>query len=301
MMGSVSEIVAPELLMAVPNVSDGRHGPVLETIERAFAPARFLDIHADADHNRSVFTLAARQGELAEGLVAGARGIVENVDITLHGGVHPYVGALDVLPVVYRSEEQRGAACAEVLTAAARIGDELELPVVLYGELATRPEHRERAALREGGAAALARRIETGELVPDFGPARAHPTAGVVLATARAPLVAFNVDLATPDLDAARRIAAAIRESNGGLEGVRAIGLWLEHRGCAQVSTNVHDHLATPLREIVAAVAAEAPVGEAELVGLAPTAAFEDFPRDVPLRGFIPERHLLENVLAAIA
>lgn len=300
MMGGMGEIVASELLMAVPNVSDGRHRPRLETIERGFAPARFLDLHADADHNRSVFTLAARQGELAEGLVSGARAVVENVDITLHGGVHPYVGALDVLPVVYRDESQRGPACAEALTAAARIGDELELPVILYGELATRPEHRERAALRRGGASELALRIESGELVPDFGPARAHPTAGVVLATARPPLVAFNVDLATPDLDAARRIAAAIRESGGGLPGVRAIGLWLEHRGCAQVSTNVHDHRATPLREIVAAVAAAAPVGEAELVGLAPAEAFEGFPADVALRGFSPERHLLENVLAAI-
>lgn len=296
----MSEIVAPEVLMAVPNVSDGRHRPLLEEIERAFAPARFLDIHADGDHNRSVFTLAGRQGGLADGLVAGARAVVERVDITLHGGVHPYVGALDVLPVVYRSEGQRGPACAEVLTAAARIGDELELPVVLYGELATRPEHRERAALREGGAAALARRIEAGEVVPDFGPARAHPTAGVVLAAARPPLVAFNVDLATPDLDAARRIAASIREANGGLRGVRAIGLWLEQRGCAQVSTNVHDPRATPLREIVAAVRAAAPVAEAELVGLAPQAAFEGFPADVPLRGFTPGRHLLENALRAL-
>jgi glutamate formiminotransferase / 5-formyltetrahydrofolate cyclo-ligase len=292
--------VAPAMLMTVPNVSDGRHRHVLEDVERAFAPARFLDLHADPDHNRSVFTLAAPQGELAEGLVAGARQVVDSVDIGLHGGVHPYVGALDVMPVVYRSEEQRGAACAEALTAAARIGEELELPVVLYGELATRPEHRERAWLREGGAAALARRIEAGEVVPDFGPARAHPTAGVVLAAARPPLIAFNVDLATPDLATARRIASAIRESNGGLAGVRAIGLYLEHRGCAQVSTNVHDHRATPLREIVAAVRAEATVGEAELVGLAPRAAFEGFPRDVPLRGFSAGRHLLENALAAL-
>ena len=299
-MGGVSEIVAPELLMAVPNVSDGRHTPVLEAVERAFAPARFLDIHADPDHNRSVFTLAARQGELANGLVSGARAVVESVDVSVHGGVHPYVGALDVMPVVYRDEAQRGAACAEVLTAAARIGDELELPVVLYGELATRPEHRERAALREGGAAALAARIEAGGLVPDFGPARAHPTAGVVLAAARPPLVAFNVDLAVPDLDLARRIAAGIRESSGGLAGVRAIGLWLEQRGCAQVSTNVHDHRATPLGEIVAAVAEQAPIAEAELVGLAPAAAFEGFPHDVSLRGFVPERHLLENVLGAL-
>jgi glutamate formiminotransferase / 5-formyltetrahydrofolate cyclo-ligase len=296
----MSEIVAPELLMAVPNVSDGRHPPLLEGIERAFGPARFLDVHADPDHNRSVFTLAARQGELAEGLVSGARAVVDGVDIAAHGGVHPHVGALDVMPVVYRSDAQRGPACAELLTAAARIGHELELPVLLYGELATKPEHRERAWLREGGPAALARRIANGELAPDFGPARAHPTAGVVLAAARPPLIAFNVDLATSDLDVARRIAASIRESNGGLPGVRAIGLRLEQRGCAQVSCNVHDHRATPLREIVAAVRAQAPVAEAELVGLAPEAAFEGFPADMPLRGFAAGRHLLENALAAL-
>ena len=175
------------------------------------------------------------------------------------------------------------------------------MPVVLYGELATRPEHLERAWLREGGAGALAARIESGEVVPDFGPARAHPTAGVVLAAARPPLIAFNVDLATPDLATAKRIAAGIRESGGGLAGVRAIGLYLEHRGCAQVSTNVHDHLATPLGEIVEAVRAEAPIAEAELVGLAPEAAFEGFPEDVPLRGFSPGRHLLENALRSLA
>jgi glutamate formiminotransferase/glutamate formiminotransferase/formiminotetrahydrofolate cyclodeaminase len=297
----MSEVVAPELLMAVPNVSDGRDPALLERIERAFAPARFLDIHADPDHDRSVFTLASPQGELAEGLVSGARAVVEGVDIVLHGGVHPHVGALDVMPVVYRTATQRGPACAELLTAAAQIGDELELPVVLYGELATRPEHRERAWLREGGPVALAQRIADGDVVPDFGPASAHPSAGVVLAAVRPPLVAFNVDLAGADVEVARRIAASIRESDGGLPGVRAIGLWLEQRGRAQVSCNVHDHRATPLREIVEAVRAEASVAEAELVGLAPEAAFEGFPADVPLRGFSPDRHTLENALAALA
>jgi glutamate formiminotransferase/glutamate formiminotransferase/formiminotetrahydrofolate cyclodeaminase len=290
-------LAAPELLMAVPNVSDGRRTEILEGIEKAFAPARFLDIHADPDHDRSVFTLAAPQGELADGLVSGARAVVKAVAVGAGGGVHPHVGALDVMPVVYRSPDQRGAACAEVLTAAARIGDELELPVILYGELATRREHRERAWLREGGPAELARRVEVGEVRPDFGPARAHPTAGIVLAAARPPLVAFNVDLESDDLEVARRIAAEIRESGGGLPGVRAIGLYLERRGRAQVSTNVHDHLATPLRDVVEAVRARAPIAEAELVGLAPAAAFEGFPGDVPLRGFSAGRHLLENVL----
>lgn len=290
----------PPMLTAVPNVSEGRDGEVLERIERAFAPARFLDLHADPDHNRSVYTLAAPQGELADGLVAGARAVVEAVDLTGHGGVHPYVGALDVMPVVYRSQAERGPACAEVLTAAARIGAELAVPVVLYGDLATAPDHRERAWLRRGGAAVLAQRIEAGEVRPDFGPARAHPTAGVLLAAARPPLVAFNVDLETADVDVARTIAAEIRESGGGLPGVRAIGLYLDHRGRAQVSTNVHDHVATPLREIVAAVRARTPVAEAELIGLAPRAAFDGFPEDVPLRGFSPGRHLLESALDAL-
>ncbi|CAN5788696.1 glutamate formimidoyltransferase [soil metagenome] len=296
---SVSED-RPPLLVAVPNVSEGRDRAAVERIGRAFAPARLLDLHSDADHGRSVYTLAARQGELAEGLVAGAAAARAAIDLAAHEGLHPFVGALDVLPVVYRAEAERGPACAEVLTAAGRIGAELGLPVLLYGELATRPEHVERADLRRGGWRELARRLGAGELVPDFGPAWADPRAGVVLATARAPLIAFNVDLASDDLELARRIAAEIRESGGGLAGVRAIGLALAARGRVQVSTNVHDHRATPLAEIVAAVRARAAVAEAELVGLAPEAALEGFPSDVALRGFSPERHVLENALRSL-
>jgi glutamate formiminotransferase len=288
------------LLLAVPNVSEGRDRGVLEAIEAGFAPARLLDLHIDPDHDRAVFTLAARQGELAAALLRGARVAVERIDLTAHAGVHPHVGALDVMPVVYLDEYKRGAACAEVLTAAALVGEELAVPVFLYGDLATRPEHAERASIRRGGPSELARRIEEGELVPDYGPARAHPTAGAVLAAARPPLVAFNVDLVTDQLDVARRIAAGLRESGGGLPGVRALGLYLEERERAQVSTNVHDHRAVPLREIVDYVRARADVAEAELVGLAPRAAFEGFPGDVRLRGFDPERHILEEALRAV-
>lgn len=285
------------MLMAVPNVSAGRDPGLVEALGRAFAPARLLDVHSDADHGRSVFTLAADQGGLADGLVAGAAAVVEAIDLRRHEGLHPFVGALDVMPVAYLDQGSRGRACAEVLTAAARIGAELDLPVVLYGELASRPEHRERAWLRQGGPGALARRIEAGEVVPDFGPRRAHPTAGVVLASARPPLIAFNVDLVSDDLALAQRVAADIRESGGGLPGVRAIGLYLAARGRAQVSTNVHDHLATPLRAVVEAVRQRAEVAEAELVGLAPEAALKDFPSDVALRGFVPERHVIEKAL----
>jgi glutamate formiminotransferase / 5-formyltetrahydrofolate cyclo-ligase len=290
----------PPLLMAVPNVSEGRNLATLEAIERSVAPARFLDLHTDPDHHRAVFTLAARQGEMAPALVGLAKAAVERIDITRHEGIHPHVGALDVMPVVYLDEERRGAACAEALTAAALVGEDLSVPVFLYGELATRPEHKERASIRRGGPAELARRIEAGELVPDYGPKRAHPTAGAVLASARPPLIAFNVDLKTDDVEVARRIAAGLRESGGGLPGVRALGLYLDDRKRAQVSTNVHDHRAVPLREVVARVREHAEVAEAELIGLAPRAAFEGFPDDVALRGFDPERHLIEEALAAI-
>jgi glutamate formiminotransferase/glutamate formiminotransferase/formiminotetrahydrofolate cyclodeaminase len=289
-----------KVLLAVPNVSEGRDERVMEQVERAFAPALFLDIHADPDHGRAAYTLAAEQGDLAEGLVSGAAAVVENVDLSRHEGLHPHVGALDVMPVVYMSEEERGPACAEVLAAAGRIGAELDLPVILYGELAALPEHRERAWLRQGGWRRLAERIESGEVRPDFGPARAHPTAGVVLAAARPPLIAFNLDLRTRDVKVAKRAAAAIRESGGGLPGVRAIGLFLESRGCAQVSTNIHDYRVTPLRMVVEEVRRHAPIADAELIGLAPAAAFQRFPDDVPIRNFSPERHLLENALRSL-
>jgi glutamate formiminotransferase / 5-formyltetrahydrofolate cyclo-ligase len=292
---------APPLLLAVPNVSEGRDRTALQAIERSFAPARLLDLHTDRDHNRAVFTLAARQGELAQALVNGARAVVERLDLTHHQGLHPHVGALDVMPVVHRSAGARGAACAEALTAAALIGDELQVPVILYGELATRPEHRERAWLRAGGWRRLAERIEAGEVIPDFGPRRTHPRAGTVLAAARPPLVAFNVELRSGDVELARAIAAELRESGGGFPGVRAIGLYLPGRGRAQVSMNVHDHRAVPLGELVRAIRRRAEVAEAELVGLAPEAAFAGFPDDVPVRGFSPERHLIENALRAVA
>ena len=292
---------APPLLLAVPNVSEGRDRTALDAIERSFAPARFLDLHTDPDHNRAVFTLAARQGELATALLNGTRAVVERLDLARHEGLHPHVGALDVLPVVYRSEDARGAACAEAITAAALIGEELEIPVILYGELATRPEHRERAWLRAGGWRRLAERIHAGEVVPDFGPRRPHPRAGAVLAAARPPLVAFNVELRSGDVELARAIAADLRESGGGFPGVRAIGLYLPERGRAQVSMNVHDHRAAPLGELVQAIRRRAEVAQAELVGLAPEAAFAGFPEDVPLRGFSPERHFIENALRAVA
>ena len=288
------------MLLAVPNVSEGADRAVLDELVAATRPLRLLDLHSDPDHGRSVLTLAGPQGEVAPALARLAAKAAELIDITQHPGRHPHVGVLDVAPVVYADDAQRGAACAEALTAAALIGEDAEIPVFLYGALATRPEHAERASIRAGGPGGLAARLTTGDTASDYGPPQLHARAGATLVTARPPLIAFNVDLATDDVELAKRIAARLRESGGGPPGVRAIGLALPARGRTQVSFNVHDHRAAPLRDLVEAVREDAPIAEAELVGLAPRAAFEGFPADIPLRGFDPDRHLIEAALRSL-
>ncbi|MGZ4194318.1 MAG: glutamate formimidoyltransferase [Solirubrobacteraceae bacterium] len=271
-------------LLAYPNVSEGKDQPTIDRIAKAFGDA-LLDVHSDVDHHRSAYTLAGQPGELAQAVVRGARWAISSIRLDAHEGVHPRVGAVDVAPIIYLDPKDRGAATAEALVLADMLATELDLPVFLYGVLAN---GRTRAELRRGGPAELQRRIDAGELRSDFGPPNLHPTAGAVLVAARPPLVAFNVELEAPATVAdAKRIAAHIRESGDeGLPGLRAIGLWLAESGLAQVSTNVEDHRATPLRAVVEAVARHAPVAGAELVGLAPEAAFDRFPPDIPLRGY---------------
>lgn len=282
--------MAPTLL-AIPNVSEGRHQAAIGKIAQAF-DARLLDIHSDIDHHRSVFTLAGAPGQLAPAVLNGTAETIRQVDLGGHRGIHPRVGAVDVAPIVYLNPGDRGAACAEALTLADLLGDRLELPVFIYGELA---RGRTRAELRRGGPAKLAERIAKGELRPDFGPRQLHPTAGAVLVAARPPLVAFNVELEPPaTLEDARSIAARIREGGPeGLESVRAIGLWLDAGGVAQVSTNVEDHRRTSLAQVVEAIVRHATPRRAELVGLAPRAAFDGFPDDL----LVLNRRLIEDAL----
>jgi glutamate formiminotransferase/glutamate formiminotransferase/formiminotetrahydrofolate cyclodeaminase len=263
-------------LLAVPNVSEGRDHEAIDAIAHAF-DGRLLDVHRDVDHNRSVYTLAGEPGSLAQTVLVGAREAIRRIDLRGHIGAHPRVGVVDVAPIVYLSEEDRGSACAEALVLADLLGAELELPVYLYGALGG---GRTRAELRRGGPSALA------ELRPDFGPERVDPAAGATLVAARAPLVAFNLELAPPaTLLHAREIASRIREGGPeGLPGLRAIGLWLEARGVAQVSTNVEDHHAVTLAQVVEAVGRHADISETELVGLAPEAAFAGFPDGVAVR-----------------
>jgi glutamate formiminotransferase / 5-formyltetrahydrofolate cyclo-ligase len=263
-------------LLAVPNVSEGRDRAALDAIEAAFGSA-ILHRSSDPDHNRAVFTLRGEPGTLAGHVLRGARAAIERIDLSRHEGVHPRVGAIDVAPIVYLDRAQRGAACAEALVLADLLGHELGLPVFLYGALAG---GRTRAELRRAG---LQERLEAGELAPDAGRPRLHPTAGAVLVAARPPLAAFNVELAPPaTLDQAKEIAALIRDR---LPGVKALGLRLERAGVVQVSTNVEDLDRTTPADVVAAVRRHAPVAGAELVAPAPRAAFESFPPDVPLRG----------------
>ncbi len=283
------------MLIAVPNVSEGADPAVLDAITSAFtenADARVLGVHSDADHGRTVFTLAGAPGRLARALGRGAATAARHIDLSAHAGVHPHVGALDVAPVVFLTPAQRPAALAEALAAAAEIA-EVGLPVLLYGSLA---QGRTRAELRRGGVTELARRVAAGELAPDFGPPRVDPRRGAVLVAARPPLVAFNLELAPPaSVDDARRVAARVREGGpDGLPGLRAIGLELRSTGgVAQVSMNVEDHLRLPLAAVVAAVDRLAPVAAAEVVGLPPAAAFAGYPDDLPTRG----RRTLESAL----
>jgi glutamate formiminotransferase / 5-formyltetrahydrofolate cyclo-ligase len=288
-------------LLAVPNVSEGRDLTVIADLEGAFSQnVALLDRHSDADHNRTALTLSGEPGPLREALSRGAERAIETVDMTEHDGVHPAVGSLDVCPLVWLEASDRRVARTEALEVAAQIGG-LGVPVFLYGELASRPEHAERAYFRNGGLAELWLRMEGGGLRPDFGPDRPHRSAGATLVTARPPLAAFNVELDSGDLEVARAVAAELRESGGGPRGVRAIGLPLSS-GRTQVSTNVHDPLTVPLAEVVSRVRTLAgPLGarplEAELIGLVPEAALASYPADVPIRGFDPARHVIERRL----
>ncbi|MGL6278010.1 MAG: glutamate formimidoyltransferase [Gaiella sp.] len=261
-------------LESVPNVSEGRARSVVDAIADAYARggARVLDTHVDSDHHRAVHTLLGTAGDdaLVDALVAGIAEARARIDLRRHHGVHPRVGAADVVPVVPLVPEDMPRARDAALALAARVGTELELPVFLYGEVAggVRP-----AVFRRGGPEELQARIDAGALAPSFGPSRLDAGAGAVLVGARAPLAAFNLVLEADGVAVARELAAAVRASGGGLPGVQAIGLALPSSGRIQVSMNVIDLDATPLHVVVDRVRREAaargaPVVEGELVGL---------------------------------
>jgi glutamate formiminotransferase len=292
-------------LLAVPNVSEGRAAARIEALQHAFTHgASLLDRHSDADHDRTVLTLVGTGAPLRDALLVGAERAIETIEMTAYDGLHPAVGALDLYPLVWGKRGERGVDRSGARELETQIGG-LGVPVFLYGELASRPEHAERAYFRNGGLAELWLRMEGGGLRPDFGPELPHPTAGVTLVTARPPLAAFNVELDSEDVELARAVAAGLRESGGGLPGVRAIGLALSG-GRTQVSTNVHDPFAVSLGTVAEKVRALArPLGaqplEAEVVGLVPEAALVGYPGDVPIRDFDAARQTIEARLSAFS
>jgi glutamate formiminotransferase len=322
------------LVECVPNLSEGRRPEVVEEIVAAFAGADpgvlVLDRSSDPDHDRTVLTLAGPGPALVEAAVAGARACARLIDLNRQRGVHPRMGALDVVPFVPLGEATRlrGGAdpdldCAALAERAGRrIAAEAGVPVYLYGAAARRPERAALPAVRGRGFEPLRAALAAGEpgppgdhpgRAPDLGGPGLHPTAGAIAVGAREVLIAYNVELAGAGLELARRIAAAVRERDGGLPAVRAMGVALERRGgppdgrgLVQVSMNLLDYKVTPPAVAFAAVAelagrAGARVVASELVGLIPAAALAGVdPADLLLPGDTPDRFLETRLARAL-
>ncbi len=289
------------IVECVPNVSEGRDRARLDAFAesvRAVPGVTLADVHADADHHRSVYTLLGAPAAVAAAALALAAAVVRHVDMRAHCGMHPRIGALDVLPFVPLAGLDMAAAAALAREVGGEIARRHALPVYYYAHAATRPERHALRELRHGEYEGLAARLATGAGAPDAGPARFDARSGAVLVGARDVLVAYNVWLASADLAAARAIAAAVRESGGGLPALQALGVPLASRGCVQVSMNLLDYRRTSIPAAFDAVRAEAAraglrVARAELVGLAPLAAFAGrAPDSVGLGDLDPARHL---------
>jgi glutamate formiminotransferase / 5-formyltetrahydrofolate cyclo-ligase len=308
----VTEPELTRLVECVPNVSEGRRPEVVEEIVAAFAGAApevlVLDRSSDPDHNRTVITLMGPGPALVEAAVAGARACARLIDLTSHRGAHPRMGALDVLPFVpfgavtrLRGGDAPDLDCTDLaLRAGRRIAEEAGVPVYLYGAAARHPGWSALPAVRGRGFEAL----RAGGHAPDFGGPGPHPTAGATAVGAREVLIAFNFVLAGADLDLARRIAAAVRERDGGLPAVRAMGVPVE--AGVQVSMNLLDWRVTSPAEAYAAVAAlagrhRARVEASEVVGLAPAGAFEGVdPADLRLHASLDDLLLESRLLQAL-
>ena len=272
------------MIECIPNISEGCDRAAIDEIVRAvsLAGCRVLDLHRDVDHHRSVITFVGEPDTVVDGAFALAREAVAHIDLRVHRGVHPRIGAIDVIPFVPIGDATADASLDDCVAIArrvgARIGDELGVPVFLYEAAATRPERRNLADVRRGGWDRIAAAFGEPEGRPDFGPARLHPSAGAVAVGARRPLVAYNVVLDTDDRSIARAVAGRVREASGGLAGVKALGLLLAERGLAQVSMNLTDIAATTVPDAFDAVTREAAhlgaqVVDSEIVGLVPRAA----------------------------
>ena len=270
------------LIESVPNVSEGRRLDVVDHLADAITAAAgvyLLDRTSDASHNRSVFTLAGEHGPVADALERLVAAAIHEIDMESHTGEHPRIGAVDVIPFVPLAATTMDDCVELARSFGERIATRFDLPVFLYAKAATRPERVKLADVRRGQYEGLKAEIDQLGRAPDFGPARMHPSAGAVAVGARPFLIAYNINLDSPDVELAKRVARRVRESGGGLPRVQANGFWIEELGRAQVSMNLLDFATTPLWlvwETVREIAAEDGVGlaESELIGLAPLAAF---------------------------
>lgn len=295
-----------ELVECVPNFSEGRDLETFRALEsavRSVERARLVDSSLDADHHRAVLTFGGEGDAVVDAALAALDVAVERIDLSHHVGVHPRIGALDVCPfVALAATPQRVQALAREF--GGRAAERHDLPVFFYGDVATRPERRALPALRPRGGRGLLEALGTDPaFAPDRGPNRPHPTAGAMAVGVREALIAYNVDLQTDDLALAKRIARELRESSGGLPGVRALGLALESRGLVQVSMNLVDWKRTGLVEVYEAVSQGARAGgvqvhSSELIGLAPAGALDDaVATRIRLRDYDPDRQILERRL----
>jgi glutamate formiminotransferase len=292
--------VAGPLMECVANFSEGREKATVEAIERAIASeAGVLLLHSerDADHNRSVITFAGPPDAVAEGALRGIAAAVERIDLRRHTGVHPRIGAADVVPFV----PLEGMTLADCAGIAHRVGAEvwerMHVPVYFYEAAAIRPECARLENCRRGG-------FEGPKLAPDLGGPAPHPSAGACAIGARKLLIAFNVNLATADVETAKSIARTIRASSGGFPFVKAMGVLLAGRGLAQVSMNLTDFERTPLGPVYEAVREEAEalgvgIVESEIIGLVPRKAIEGLTADY-LKVENLESRILENRLAEV-
>lgn len=289
----------------MPNVSEGRRPETIDALTSALTAisgVRLLDLSSDAAHNRTVITLAGPAASLADAILALFDEAIRRIDLRSHSGEHPRLGAVDVVPFVPVRDVSMDDCVRLARDTAAQVATRFRLPVFLYEEAATTPARRNLADIRRGEFEGLAARLAQPEWAPDFGPRRPHPTAGATVIGARMPLIAFNVNLATDRLDVAKKVAAAVRFSSGGLPFVKALGLPLHSRGIVQVSMNLTNYEQTPVSAAFDAVKREAArygvdVLESEIVGLVPAAAFDGIAASsLQLTNFRPDQ-ILENRL----
>ncbi|MCX5804729.1 MAG: glutamate formimidoyltransferase [Proteobacteria bacterium] len=273
-----------KIVECVPNFSEGRDANKIEKIIGAFQGVdgvKFLDYHKDADHNRLVVTVVGEPQPLMRAVVAAVGVAVKIIDMRTHRGQHPRMGAVDVIPFIPLKNVTMDEAIALSKETAKTVWEKYKLPVFLYEASAVNRKRINLAEIRKGQFEGMAEKIKTPEWMPDFGSAQIHPTAGVVAIGARKPLIAFNVNLDTSNIETAKAIAKSIRNISGGLRHCKAIGIVLKERGITQVSTNMTDFTKTPLYRVVELIRIEAKrygvsVVGSEIVGLVPLEALID-------------------------